>query len=90
MLLACSNEDVPVPEEDMAIPGASSVTVADLDGTWRCAKTDNENFIPKGFHMTIQNGTCPLSPHPTRPPMRLVRASRARLFACFGGDQKWV
>ena len=56
MLLACSNEDVPVPEEDMAIPGASSVTVADLDGTWRCAKTDKENFIPKGFQMTIQNG----------------------------------
>ena len=56
LCVSCSNEDVPVPEEDMAIPGASSVSPADLDGTWRCAKTDKENFIPKGFQMIIQNG----------------------------------
>ena len=47
MMVACSNEDVPVEEE---IEGA---TLLNLEGTWDCIQTTNTDWVPNGFKMTI-------------------------------------
>ena len=50
-IVACSNDDVPVGEDEMEIPGAS--IGSRLVGMWVCTETDNESLIPVGFHFTV-------------------------------------
>ena len=50
-IVACSNEDVPVVDSEMEIPGAS--IGSKLVGFWVCVETDNESLIPVGFHFDV-------------------------------------
>ena len=50
-IVACSNDDVPVGEDEMEIPGAS--IGSRLVGMWVCTETDNESLIPVGFHFDV-------------------------------------
>ena len=65
LCVACSNDDVPVGDEEMEIPGASMRSK--LVGNWVCGETENQSLIPIGFYFTVMenmqvipNGNSPL------------------------------